>query len=150
MQPSKLPTGCMHASNQPCCMSAYQVFCDNAAVFSCSLSAYNSDIPHVVSQHPQGAICWLAVCRVQQAVHQSLGAACASAFMLLTAMQFHLPFYMSRTLPNTFATAVLGFALADWLTGRHPRRLISLLALATVSLNSLSQYCLCTCEICCL
>ena len=52
----------------------------------------------------------------------------------MTAMQFHLPFYMSRTLPNTFALAVLGFATADWLEARHPRRLISLLAFATVRL----------------
>lgn len=59
--------------------------------------------------------------------------------MLLTAVQFHLPFYMSRTLPNTFATIVLGFALADWLTGRHPRRLICLLALVTVSLDSFTK-----------
>ena len=87
---------------------------------------------------------------VQQAVYERLGTTCASAFMLLTAVQFHLPFYMSRTLPNTFATAVLGFALADWVTGRHPRRLISLLALATVSLDSFPQYCLCTSRSCCM
>lgn len=54
--------------------------------------------------------------------------------MIVTAVQFHLPFYMSRTLPNTFALAVLGFAFADWLEARHPRRLISLLAFATVRL----------------
>ena len=129
----------MHASDVTYCLFAYQVLCDNFLF----LPSYSSAVPHVLSQHPQGAVCWLAVREVQWAVHQSLGAACASAFMLLTAMQFHLPFYMSRTLPNTFATAVLGFALADWVTGRHPRRLISLLALATVSLDSCPQHCLC-------
>ena len=50
-------------------------------------------------------------------------------------MQFHLPFYMSRTLPNTFALAVLGLAIADWIEAKHPRRLVSLLAFATVRLN---------------
>ncbi len=55
--------------------------------------------------------------------------------MIGTAMQFHLPFYMSRTLPNTFALAVLGLAIADWIEAKHPRRLVSLLAFATVRLN---------------
>ena len=87
----------------------------------------------------QGVTCWLSIRGIQQAVHQSLGATCASAFMLLCTIQFHLPFYMSRTLPNTFATAVLGFALADWVTGGHPRRLVCLLALSTVSLETPSQ-----------
>ncbi|KAL3140566.1 hypothetical protein ABBQ32_005142 [Trebouxia sp. C0010 RCD-2024] len=79
-----------------------------------------------------GVTCWLSMCGIQKAVQQCLGVTCASAFMLLCAIQFHLPFYMSRTLPNTFATAVLGFALADWVTGAHPRRLICLLAFSTI------------------
>lgn len=78
------------------------------------------------------------MCQIQNAVQQRLGATFAKAFLLLTAIQFHLPFYMSRTLPNTFATAMLGFATADWVTGRHPKRLICSLAFATVSL--LYQY----------
>ena len=82
----------------------------------------------------QGSICWLAMCRLQQAISKQYGASCARAFMIVTALQFHLPFYMSRTLPNTFALAVLGLAIADWVEARHPRRLISLLAFATVRL----------------
>lgn len=82
----------------------------------------------------QGSICWLAMCRIQQALRKQYGTTCAKAFMLVTAMQFHLPFYMSRTLPNTFALAVLGLAIADWIEGQHPRRLVSLLAVATVRL----------------
>ncbi|DBB17773.1 TPA: dolichyl-P-Man:Man(7)GlcNAc(2)-PP-dolichol alpha-1,6-mannosyltransferase [Trebouxia sp. C0006] len=79
-----------------------------------------------------GSICWLAMCRVQQALRKQYGSTCAKAFMIGTAMQFHLPFYMSRTLPNTFALAVLGLAIADWIEAKHPRRLVSLLAFATV------------------
>ena len=98
----------------------------------------------------QGSICWLAMCRVQQALRKQYGSTCAKAFMIGTAMQFHLPFYMSRTLPNTFALAVLGLAIADWIEAKHPRRLVSLLAFATVRLNdtltALSQD-ICFCEL---
>lgn len=121
-------------------MYAYQRFATMHQSFPAA--CHHTAIPHVIPQPLQGVVCWLAMCGVQQAVQQRLGTACASAFMLLTAMQFHLPFYMSRTLPNTFATAVLGLALADWVTGRHPKRLIALLALATVSLHSFPLYCL--------
>ena len=72
------------------------------------------------------------MCRIHQAVRAILGSTCAKAFIVLTAVQFHLPFYMSRTLPNTFALAVVSFGTADWLEAKHPRRLISLLAFATV------------------
>lgn len=79
-----------------------------------------------------GLICWLAMYQLQQALRKQYGSTCAKAFMIVTAMQFHLPFYMSRTLPNTFALAVLGLATADWIEAKHPRRLVSLLAFATI------------------
>ena len=36
---------------------------------------------------------------------------------LLTALQFHLPFYMSRTLPNTFALSICLLGYSKWLRG---------------------------------
>ena len=89
----------------------------------------------------QGTICWLAMHRIRHAVHQRLGSTSAKAFLLLTAAQFHLPFYMSRTLPNTFATTILGFATADWVTEKHPKRLICELAFATVRFLSPHKQC---------
>ena len=91
-------------------------------------------IGNATSMHAlQGSVCWLSMCRIRQVLQKQLGTIPAQAFMIVTAMQFHLPFYMSRTLPNTFALAVLGFAVADWVDAQHPRRSISLLAFVTVS-----------------
>lgn len=93
----------------------------------------NSLQHHTLDHAVQGTICCAAMWRIRCVLSNKLGRPCGQAFLVITAVQFHLPFYMSRTLPNTFATAVLGFAIADWLDGRHPRRLIALLAFGTVS-----------------
>ena len=52
---------------------------------------------------------------------------------MVTAVQFHLPFYMSRPLPNVFALILALNAYADWL-GMRTRRLVYTLAFAAVSL----------------
>ena len=88
---------------------------------------------HTLDHVVQGTICCAAMWRIRHVLSNKLGRPCGQALLIITAVQFHLPFYMSRTLPNTFATAVLGFAIADWLDGRHPRRLVALLAFGTVS-----------------
>ena len=59
-----------------------------------------------------------------------------SLLLGITAMQFHLPFYMSRTLPNTFATGLACLALGDWMSKAHPRRTIALMVFGTVRNNS--------------
>lgn len=40
-------------------------------------------------------------------------------YLLITAAQFHIPFYSSRLLPNTFALLLVTNAYADWFRGRH-------------------------------
>jgi alpha-1,6-mannosyltransferase len=50
------------------------------------------------------------------------------SLLFLTAFQFHLPFYMSRTLPNTFALSGCLLSYACWLRGR-PVKCLCILAL---------------------
>ena len=57
-----------------------------------------------------------------------LGNLCA----YLTAIQFHLPFYMSRTLPNTFALFGCLIAYAQWLKGK-PVRCLCILAIFMIT-----------------
>ena len=73
--------------------------------------------------------------RLRRALATRLGHSVGDAFMLLTALQFHLPFYMSRTLANTFALGVSTVACAEWLEGRRPGRVVALLVFATAVLR---------------
>lgn len=45
----------------------------------------------------------------------------ANLLAVITAAQFHVPFYMSRPLPNIFALVLVLCGLASWLRGDHPR-----------------------------
>ncbi|EIE22326.1 Alg9-like mannosyltransferase [Coccomyxa subellipsoidea C-169] len=70
-----------------------------------------------------------------KAVQAELGRPVGTAFILITALQFHLPFYASRTLPNTFALACASVAHAEWLAGRRTHRTILLLAFSVIVLR---------------
>jgi len=76
-----------------------------------------------------------ALSRLRGAVELAFGRQASVFLALLTSLQFHLPFYFSRTLPNTFATVVTTVALADWVDGRAPRRALVLLAAAAAALR---------------
>lgn len=63
-----------------------------------------------------------------------LGSAAATIFLLLLSLQFHLPFYLSRTLPNTFASGVIWTALSLWMD-RSDGACIAILAFAGLVLR---------------
>ena len=80
----------------------------------------------------QGLVCVLSLARLRSAVEREFGRPVGVAFVALTALQFHLPFYMSRTLPNTLALALISLACAEWLAGNRPARTVALLTFTTV------------------
>ena len=84
-----------------------------------------------------GLLLWLAFCAFQRGVQAQFGPMVADFTALLTCLQFHLPFYMSRLLPNTLALALCLVAYGAWLRGGragHVRALL-LVGLGAVTLR---------------
>lgn len=79
-----------------------------------------------------GALSVASLALLQRAVRRRFGPTAAAAFVLLTALQFHLPFYLSRTLPNVLAMLLTNAGLAAWLDGGSPLPPIYLLTAAAV------------------
>ena len=72
---------------------------------------------------------WLACIRLAGAVDShftrnskqapQMNATAGSYYLIITAAQFHIPFYSSRLLPNTFALLFITNAYADWFLGNY-------------------------------
>lgn len=54
-----------------------------------------------------GMLCWLAFRRFNAAVGAKFGNLAATCSATVWSLQFHLPFYLTRTLPNVFALCVV-------------------------------------------
>ncbi len=105
-------------------------------------SCLPSPIPHSLPcPHPQGGLTVASLALLQRAVRRQFGPVTAAAYMLLTALQFHLPFYLSRTLPNVLAMPLTSAGLAAWLDGGAVAP-IWLLAAAAVSAGCTELACL--------
>ena len=81
-----------------------------------------------------GALVWLCFTAFRAAVSERFGHDVGIALVLVCCTQFHLPFYMSRTLPNTFALALTMLAFAQLLRPglAGDRRAVQLLVFCTV------------------
>lgn len=69
--------------------------------------------------------------RFRQAVSRRFGTAVGHALLGITCLQFHLPFYFSRPLPNVFAMMITNYAMGVWIDGRDVVKVVYLMAFAT-------------------
>lgn len=74
----------------------------------------------------------LALGYYTQRIRIAHGPTTARLYTLLQLTQFHIPYYASRTLPNTFALVLTTLANAAFLPGGHPSVGIALLAVTAV------------------
>jgi alpha-1,6-mannosyltransferase len=65
-----------------------------------------------------GLMVWFSLVHVRLAISRRYGGRVAFFFCLLLSLQFHLPFYSTRSLPNTFALLLANHSFALWLTVR--------------------------------
>eukprot|EP01041_Mallomonas_annulata_P009283 gene9283-19265_t len=78
-----------------------------------------------------GLVSWISFRSFRISVSNKFGHRCGILLTLLLCMQFHLPFYMSRPLPNTFALAMCMQGYSHWLDGR-PTLCLYMMGVASV------------------
>lgn len=66
-----------------------------------------------------GAASLRLFCQLGKSVDRAFGPSVSFWFLLSVLCQFHLLFYMSRPLPNTFALMICCAAFSEWIRGSH-------------------------------
>lgn len=79
-----------------------------------------------------GFISWLAFLSFRQAVTFKFSRRAGQLLSLIVATQFHIPFYMSRTIPNTYALIGLLLAHGQWLRGNALQALVIIAPFAII------------------
>ncbi|KAF4322209.1 hypothetical protein BBO99_00002820 [Phytophthora kernoviae] len=84
-----------------------------------------------ISRWVLGMLTLSALVFFSDGVEKRFGRDTSRFLLLICACQFHMMFYMSRTLPNVYALALVLFALGFWLRGKL-QRCVYLFTFATV------------------
>jgi alpha-1,6-mannosyltransferase len=90
-------------------------------------------LPSSVYRLSLGVMVWLSFCYFRRGIHISnkFSSRTGAIFSVLLAMQFHIPYYASRTLPNTFALAIVMVAYGLWFRNK-PIKCLYCIGVATV------------------
>lgn len=86
----------------------------------------------ILSRTILGFLCWLAYLFFREGVNKKFGIRTGQLLAVLLSLQFHICFYMSRTLPNTFALMFCFLAYGFWLMGKPLHAISVLTAVTTV------------------
>lgn len=78
-----------------------------------------------------GFLSWYSFLTFREGINKRFSRRAGQIATILMTCQFHLPFYMSRTLPNTFALMGGFMAMGHWLKG-HPLRCLLILTATLV------------------
>lgn len=83
----------------------------------CTVLGWSKVCSQAVVRAVLGIVCWDAFVSFRRGVSMRFGERAGRLTVLLAAVSFHLPFYMTRTLPNTFALVGCLHAYSCWLHG---------------------------------
>lgn len=98
-----------------------------------NLNLTTANIASFIYRATLGVILWSSFCVFRKSLHMSkkFSPRTSLIFSTLLAMQFHIPFYASRSLPNTFALALVMVAYGFWFRNQ-PTKCLYCIGVASV------------------